>query len=274
MNNWTPVVLPLSPNPSPRYNHAAAIFPELDIMIVDGGATERHQQSDKTTFILDMKCPSYTGWRWASEVTIGGVDLSLTQERRLHKILPISDRNFIMMCSLGETMGPDFIYGTIGRPKRPSAEHLWQKEIMDELDVPRGRSFNINLTKLVCPVPKSLPNFLIGTQPIYDKDLNMIYWLSPVPENCESNDASLGLYRFQLEIEEKEIYPVGENPPLKCRRTGFLPCTIGHAFGLTGNGLVLYGGASSDRWSRVWEGVHHMVQDPKATNDLYFLQMF
>ena len=58
MNNWTPVVLPLSPNPSPRYNHAAAIFPELDIMIVDGGATERHQQSDKTTFILDMKCPS------------------------------------------------------------------------------------------------------------------------------------------------------------------------------------------------------------------------
>ena len=42
----------------------------------------------------------------------------------------------------------------------------------------------------------------------------------------------------------------------------------------TGNGLVLYGGASSDRWSRVWEGVHHMVQDPKATNDLYFLQMF
>ena len=71
MNNWTPVVLPLSPNPSPRYNHAAAIFPELDIMIVDGGATERHQQSDRTTFILDMKCPSYTGWRWASEVTIG-----------------------------------------------------------------------------------------------------------------------------------------------------------------------------------------------------------
>ena len=187
----------------------------------------------------------------------------MTQERRLHKILPISDRNFIMMCSLGDTMGPDFIYGTIGRPKRPSAEHLWQKEIMDELDVPRGRSFNINLTKLVCPVPKSLPNFLIGTQervksnfrslriqlethfvdislnwfspykPIYDKDLNMIYWLSPVPENCESNDASLGLYRFQLEIEEKEIYPVGENPPLRCRRTGFLPCTIGHAFGLT-----------------------------------------
>ena len=110
MNNWTPVVLPLSPNPSPRYNHAAAIFPELDIMIVDGGATERHQQSDRTTFILDMKCPSYTGWRWASEVTIGksvtfslcGVGLSFTywrlKNRTKLKIIGFSEvaRTFLM----------------------------------------------------------------------------------------------------------------------------------------------------------------------------------
>lgn len=263
--NWIPLALP--DRPSGRANAAACLMPELDMLLLDGGVTERRAEAEQSTFILDTKLHSTTSWRWISDTKIGGEELPV--DRVQHQLVCISATSFVMIGAGQAPPSEQFLRGDVS---------VGQFRRHPELDIPPLRKFEIVFTRLRCPVPKSMPNYLQGSKVNFEPSLNLLYWLSPVPKSEKKmTESSLGLFRQRLDPERNELHPVGTSPSLKLSSGGAVPCLLGHTFGPSmPAGLLLYGGAlcRSSQSSSVWEGLHRIQEVPSSSNDLYFLQMF
>lgn len=59
--------------PMGRANAAACLLPSLDLLLLDGGTTERRIETadHQSTFILDTQLQATTSWRWVPDVKIG-----------------------------------------------------------------------------------------------------------------------------------------------------------------------------------------------------------
>lgn len=254
--------------PMGRSNAASCLLPSLDLLLLDGGTTERRIETadHQSTFILDTQLQATTSWRWVPDVKIGGIDLPLNRSQ--HQMYCTGPSSFIMMGAGFGSVSDQFLRGDIT---------VTEIRRHPDLDIPPIRRFDIILTQLTCSVPDNLPYYLQGSKANYEPSLGIIYWLSPVSK-CEKmvSQSGLGLYRLKLDGDNNKLHVIGNSPALHVGKDdSFVPCLLGHALGPCANGLILYGGAVvSDKSSNVWEGLDRIHEVPISSNDLYFLQMF